>query len=309
MRRTGHRGRLMRRSSSNTFKSYIVVPSLLLLLSQVGMGFDNGRFRRPPPNSPFPNQTAPDQSMMRISEAPTLSPTDNPMYAMILSDINSFYKDYPYFSSFITVGVKAALADGVAQANEGNLRFHWLRSLVFFLYGGFYQGMAQYYIYNHIFPILFGDSTTWTTVLKEVCFDCLVVTPSICLPLAYIMKAIVYQYGFYEACQRYYIDITCNSLLYYYWSIWAPVQCLTFSVVPKHLRIIFIAAVSFFWVIILSSVSAKGDADRDMALCRKEYQQSQMNTNSTHSEESQDVFIFQQEQEFKDSQGHKEASL
>lgn len=36
--------------------------------------------------------------------------------------------------------------------------------------------------------------------------------------------------------------------------LWGPVQRLTFSIVPDHLRITFIAAVSFFWLIILSTI-------------------------------------------------------
>ena len=46
-------------------------------------------------------------------------------------------------------------------------------------------------------------------------------------------------------------------------SIWGPVQCLTFGVVPEHLRIAFIAVVSFFWLIIFSSLTAKSQKERD----------------------------------------------
>lgn len=48
------------------------------------------------------------------------------------------------------------------------------------------------------------------------------------------------------------------------YSLWGPVQCLTFGVVPQHLRIAFIALVSFFWLIIFSSVTAKGQKEREM---------------------------------------------
>jgi len=39
------------------------------------------------------------------------------------------------------------------------------------------------------------------------------------------------------------------------------VQCLTFGVVPPHWRIPFIALVSFFWLIVLSSISSRRDAE------------------------------------------------
>jgi hypothetical protein len=38
---------------------------------------------------------------------------------------------------------------------------------------------------------------------------------------------------------------------------------LTFGVVPQHLRIAFIAVVSFFWLIIFSSLTAKSQKERD----------------------------------------------
>jgi protein Mpv17 len=47
-----------------------------------------------------------------------------------------------------------------------------------------------------------------------------------------------------------------EGLLQKYWMLWVPVQTLTFGVVPQHLRIVFIAAVSFVWLMILSSISS-----------------------------------------------------
>jgi hypothetical protein len=44
----------------------------------------------------------------------------------------------------------------------------------------------------------------------------------------------------------------------------SSLQCLTFGVVPQHLRIAFIAVVSFFWLIIFSSLTAKSQKERDL---------------------------------------------
>jgi hypothetical protein len=57
-----------------------------------------------------------------------------------------------------------------------------------------------------------------------------------------------------DALSRYVSDAK-KDLLWKYWLIWTPTQCLTFSVVPVHLRIAFIASVSFFWFILLSTIS------------------------------------------------------
>jgi hypothetical protein len=51
-------------------------------------------------------------------------------------------------------------------------------------------------------------------------------------------------------------DILRKDLLKTYWLIWIPAQTLTFSVVPPHLRVLFVALVSFCWVTILSSISS-----------------------------------------------------
>jgi len=65
------------------------------------------------------------------------------------------------------------------------------------------------------------------------------------------------RYSAKEAFRRYVDDIRNHGLLTKYWLLWGPVQCLTFSIVPEHFRVTFIAAVSFFWLIILSSIASK----------------------------------------------------
>ena len=52
-------------------------------------------------------------------------------------------------------------------------------------------------------------------------------------------------------------EIRHKGLLFKYWSLWMPAQFLTFSVMPEHLRILFIAVVAFFWLIFFSMVTAK----------------------------------------------------
>merc|ERR1712048_921309 len=42
-----------------------------------------------------------------------------------------------------------------------------------------------------------------------------------------------------------------------YWSLWCPAQFVTFYVMPKHLRLPFIATLSFFWCCFLSNMHGK----------------------------------------------------
>ena len=151
---------------------------------------------------------------------------------------------------------KASAADLVAQSGEKR-GLNGRRNLAFILYGGAYQGVFQEHMYNHIFPILFGYGTSTLTVASKVLFDILFLNPMLCLPCAYLSKGAIFGYSPKEAIRRYINDIRQHGLLIKSWCIWLPVQCITFSIIPEYLRISFIAAVSFFWLIILSSVSAR----------------------------------------------------
>ena len=92
-------------------------------------------------------------------------------------------------------GFKASMADLVAQKRQESLvnddsgddgdgkaktpstatKFDMKRNMAFTLYGAVYQGMAQEFIYNHMYSIWFGiSSTNIRTILSKVLFDLLV---------------------------------------------------------------------------------------------------------------------------------------
>ncbi len=148
-------------------------------------------------------------------------------------------------------------ADAVAQKSEKPLEMNLRRNMAFFLYGGAYQGCFQEFMYNGIFPKVFGSGVGIITAVKKVSFDMMVITPFLCLPIAYIIKAVIFGQTLRDGVTKYVHDIKENKLLKKYWSLWTPVQLMTFSIVPEHLRITFIACVSFFWLILLSSISAR----------------------------------------------------
>lgn len=206
------------------------------------------------------------------------------LHAAILTStvaaIDAFWRNSPYVAAALTCGIKASAADLVAQkrqykqrndaetaagsdtsltpeATNSSSKTDMQRNLAFILYGALYQGMAQEYIYNHLYPVLFGSAIDARTVLTKVLFDLLVQTTIFTLPIAYMSKAIIYSYSFREALRRYIDDIKNHGLLTKYFSLWGPVQCLTFSIVPEHWRVTFIAFVSFFWLIILSTIASK----------------------------------------------------
>ena len=192
-----------------------------------------------------------------------------------LSAVNAAFEGNPYAAGAFVAGFKASTADIIAQrrqirkvssekkAVETNRKaskgLDIQRTLGFLLYGAIYQGLAQEYTYNHLYPILFGTETTTINVLKKVFCDMFVQTPVLTLPIAYYSKALLVGNSFKEAMEHYVEDIKKRGLLFKFWALWTPVQCMTFSIIPEHFRVSFIALVSFFWVIILSSLSAAKD--------------------------------------------------
>lgn len=203
-------------------------------------------------------------SVSRPPSTPTFLAAGGPAVAAASSRgaiglLNAFFKNYPYASSFLVTGIKAGFADAIAQASEPG-SFLMLRNLVFLLYGGLYQGCTQYFLYNKLFPKLFGVSTAPTVVAKKVLTDLLVLTPFLCLPSVYFLKSLVFRYSPVVAAKKYWTDVKDNGVVFKYWILWCPVQCLTFGVIPEHLRISFIALISFFWLIILSKITSKSDA-------------------------------------------------
>lgn len=141
----------------------------------------------------------------------------------------------------------------------------WKRNIAFILYGSLYQGCAQEFIYNHLYPVWFGSATSVPVVLTKVFFDLLIQTTTVTLPIAYLTKSLIYRYSFKEAMRRYVDDINNHGLLKKYFLLWGPVQCITFGIVPEHYRVTFVAFVSFFWLIILSTIASKTPSPGDPA--------------------------------------------
>ena len=86
-------------------------------------------------------------------------------------------------------------------------------------------------------------------VLEKMLLDNFVSAPLLWLPPAYLIKAFLYDFSWQEGLRKYQEDVS-QGLLWRYWSIWVPAQTVSFSVIPDHLRVAFMACVSFFWFIL-----------------------------------------------------------
>lgn len=205
------------------------------------------------------------------------------LLTIFTSSLNTFFKQNPYAAAFFICGLQASAADFIAQKtsqtnnekdNAVEIRggtnsvatvslsrpsFEMKRNLAFLLYGGIYQGCFQEHLFNKIFPMIFGEGNGLMTVGLKVSFDMLIVSPFLCLPVAYLIKGIIYRLSLMDSMRRYIHDVTENGLLKTYWSIWWPVQAFNFMLVPKQFRISFIACFSFMWLMILSAISGKAE--------------------------------------------------
>jgi len=187
-----------------------------------------------------------------------------PVTGSLLSSLDNFFVSMPYTSAFITCGIKSCFADFIAQfkgKGEGKLILNFQRNIAYVLYGGIYLGCGLRFIYGTIFPALFGKA-----VISTVLFDNFILSPLLTFPLAYVAKAITYGNTVASGVRRYAEDVRERGLLTKAWCLWIPVQSLTFSVVPDHLRIVFVASVSFFWLILLSTLESAGDDSQEECL-------------------------------------------
>jgi protein Mpv17 len=154
------------------------------------------------------------------------------------------------------------LADGIAQVqafSKSDDSIEMRRNLAYVLYGGIFIGMMCHIEYDVVFPMIFGTEQTVETIIQRVLFDVFISAPFLWLPPAYLVKAVIYDYSFKEGLEKYWSDIQ-NGLLLKYWALWLPALSFSFSTVPDHLRVAFMAFISFFWFIIFSSSVAENEA-------------------------------------------------
>ena len=177
--------------------------------------------------------------------------------------IAKFYKTSPFMAGFLTASTKAAFADSMAQYRDVcTTKFDVRRNVAMVLYSGTVLGMLCSVMYSKLFPIIFaGETDPLILAIEMTLFDGFINAPLIWLPPAYIAQALIYQYPKREAIQKYVTDVKENGLLKKYWSLWLPMSMINFFFVPAHFRVAFVAAVSFFWMIILSLVANKSDQD------------------------------------------------
>jgi protein Mpv17 len=207
--------------------------------------------------SAFTSMTPPVSPRTTTGTTPTIA------QKMSLVEVSEFYQTYPMQAAVLTCGVKASLADFIAQLKSSSENFELRRNFAYVIYGGIFVGLMAHLEYDHLFPLMFGPGRGH--VVEKVIFDDFVSAPLMWLPPAYLIKAMVYDYSLEEGLQKYWNDIQNNSLLQRYWTVWVPAQSISFSVVPDHLRVAWMASISFFWFIMFSTLASKTDEENAVA--------------------------------------------
>lgn len=185
-------------------------------------------------------------------------------YAAVISALSYFFKTYPLQASMCSCGLNALVADLISQVKTwksqgGMFTFEIKKNLSAITYGVGCMGIFTNLAYTKLFPVLFGVDSTAKTILAQAFFDNFINAPLLWLPPAYLVKTLFFDTTAKEALGSYFSDVK-NGLLFKYWGLWVPAQILTFSVVPKHLRVAFMASISFVWFMILSSLTSKKEA-------------------------------------------------
>ena len=170
------------------------------------------------------------------------------------------YKRLPYPMAFITCFGKGSLSDGITQTKleKNTKQIHkdqWLdykRNVRFAVWSGTYCGCIQHFVYNVLYARLFPSTTVLSRLICTL-FDCFVHGPVSYFPSYYISKSLMTGGTAMEGFDEYRNNIW--KILTPYWKVWCPSIFLIMFFLPPQFRVLAIAGVSLFWLILLSYMS------------------------------------------------------
>jgi len=170
----------------------------------------------------------------------------------------------PLTTSLVVTAVKAGAADIMVQTaveGHGAATVDRQRVALFTAFGFAYQGGFQYWLINHVFERAF-PGRGWLPTAQKVLAMNAIGDPVFFFPVFYSMK---------EAfATRRFEPATVSAALRKYranifedwrntWSIWIPGHVVTYGLCPLHLRMPWVAALSFAYLSILSATRGQLD--------------------------------------------------
>jgi len=181
---------------------------------------------------------------------------------------NETAKKWPMSTGVVTTVIKTSGADMFAQkVVEGRDEIDWKRNGLFTFFGFAYLGCFQYWLYNDLFVRICKPITAVVGHLGsapvKVFIDQCIHHPLFYFPCFYALKGTVEGRPLASSFTKYQEDMweNCKAL----WAVWVPAQLVNFGVVPLHLRIPYVAGVSFAWTVIISVMRGSLDKVEDPA--------------------------------------------
>ena len=181
----------------------------------------------------------------------------------------------PLSTSLVVTSAKAAAADALVQVAVERTelrRLDWTRTALFGLFGLGYQGGFQYFFLNRGFEAVW-PGTGLRQVVAKVAAANLISDPVFFFPTFYTLKEVL-------NTRRLGLDSVGAALRNYRanclmdwrnsWMVWVPGHVVTYTCVPPHLRMPWIAAASFGYVCALSATRGKYDVVVDMPPLERE---------------------------------------
>jgi len=164
-------------------------------------------------------------------------------------------RSHPVVVKALTAFFILGLADVCAQSIE-HLKNHdtdtsisWLRSLQFALLGLFGGPWGHYYFYylDYWFP----DNGISASTFQKVFIDQFIQAP---LVLAVIISSLsLLRFTGWEGV-KHDLKTTYWPSLLANWKLWIPVSLFNQAIIPPHLKVLFVNAVFFGWIVILSII-------------------------------------------------------
>jgi len=160
--------------------------------------------------------------------------------------------------------LKTTAADLLVQLAIEQKEWDPHRTLLFASFGCLYQGACQYAVINKVVEPMFPGSSR-RAVLSKICAMNFIADPFLFLPTFYMFKEVAFSQqqqktmipslslsGTLEQALRKYQQ-HCYEDWRNTWSLWIPGHFVTYGICPQHLRLPWIAALSFGYIVVLST--------------------------------------------------------
>jgi len=175
---------------------------------------------------------------------------------------------HPLVFGIVYSTAKTGFADYLVQRYvEKKKRIDWTRNLSFSLFGFFYLGAWQYFLYCKIFPNIFSTVSTFAKaswkeklrnrkVIKEsflqLVLDQFVHHPWVYFPSFYLCNCLVNGTGASHAWSLFKSNFIED--IFTLWKIWIPVMTFNFTFAPLWARVPVVATTSLLWTMIVSAL-------------------------------------------------------